>query len=55
MSATASGPIVLSTSLSPIPGKIVENIRQGQFMEILSENIALFRQLQELGVQSAHE
>ena len=49
-------PLVLASALPPIPGKAVEKILKGQFMdfkELLMDNVALMSQLQELGAGAA--
>ena len=46
-------PLVLTSALPPIPGKAVEKILKGQFIdfkELLMDSVALMTQLQELGV-----
>ena len=50
--APATAPLVLASALPPIPGRAVEKISKGQFIdfkELLNDNIALVSQLRELG------
>ena len=50
--APATAPLVLASALPPIPGRAVEKISKGQFVdfkELLNDNIALVSQLRELG------
>ena len=49
-------PLVLASALPPVPGKAVEKILKGQFIdfkELLMDNVALMTQLQELGAGAA--
>ena len=51
-----SSSLVLASALPPIPGKVVEKILKGQFIdfkELLMDNVALMTQLQELGAGAA--
>ena len=51
-----SSPLVLASALPPIPGKVVEKILKGQFIdfkELLMDNVALMTQLQELEAGTA--
>ena len=46
-------PLIISPSLPPIPGKVVERVKQGKFVdfkEFLADNIMLLQKLQELGL-----
>ena len=50
--APATAPLVLASALLPIPGRAVEKISKGQFIdfkELLSDKVALVSQLRELG------
>ena len=50
--APATAPLVLASALPPKPGRAVEKISKGQFIdfkELLNDNIALVSQLRELG------
>ena len=49
---SSTPPLVLASALPPIPGKAVENMLKGQFIDFkedLIDNVALMTQLQELG------
>ncbi len=51
------GPLLLSSSLPPVPMKVVEKIKAGQFIkfkELLTDNIALLQRLQEFGPTQAN-
>ena len=46
------GPLILSSSLPPVPAKLVEKIQRGQFVdfkELLVDNVTLLQRLGELG------
>ena len=48
----AASPLILSSALPPIPGKLVERIQSGtyiDFKEFLSDNVMLLQRLRELG------
>ena len=48
----ATAPLVLASALPPIPGRAVEKIFKGQFIdfkELLNDNVALVSQLRDLG------
>ena len=50
--APTTAPLVLASALPPIPGREVEKISKGQFIdfkELLNDNVALVFQLRELG------
>ena len=50
--APATAPLVLASALPPIPGRAVEKISKGHFIdfkELLNDNVALVSQLRELG------
>ncbi len=50
-------PLILSSALPPIPGKIIGKVANGQyvgFKEVLADNIAFLRKLQEVSVTSLH-
>ena len=56
-SSSSKGPLILSSALPPIPGKIMDKVADGQYVEfkqLLADNIALLRKLQEVGVASLH-
>ena len=50
-SSRATHPLLLSPSCAPLPRKLVDKIRNGEFIdmkELLTDNIALLRQLEEV-------
>ena len=52
-SVNKAEPLIISPSLLSIPAKVVEQIKQGKFVnfkEFLSDNILLLQKLQELGL-----
>ena len=54
--SSATSPILLSSALPPIPAKVAEKIKAGQFIdfkELLVDNIALLQRLSELGMTQA--
>lgn len=51
-----ASPLIISQALPPIPGKVVEKARAGQFVEFkefLPDNVLLLQRLQELGEQNS--
>ena len=51
-SPARASPLIISPALPPIPGKVVEKARAGQFVEFkefLPDNVLLLQRLQELG------
>lgn len=49
--ASSNGPLLLSSSLPPVPAKVVKEVQAGQFIEfkeLLVDNIAFLQWLQEL-------
>ena len=56
-SNASTTPLILSSSLPPVPAKLVEKIQLGQFVdfkELLIDNITLLQRLQELGPTQAN-
>lgn len=53
--SSTGSPLVLSSALPPIPAKVMEKVAQGQFIDfkdLLADNMALQKRLNEVGIQS---